>query len=900
MHKLSTIALAVSVATLSGVATAQQQLEDATEASEQRIERISVTGSRVLRTEAESAAPIQVFTAEDIELSGVTSMELLLQQMSASAGFGGNQTSAYWVGGGWGTTQVNLRGLGVNRTLVLLNGRRVVNGGTGANAAVDLNTIPVAMIERVEVLKDGASAIYGADAVAGVVNIITRKNFEGFMAEGRFASTDKSDGEETSLNMMFGTSSDRGRLTTTLSYRSTSEVNMADRAACALAETSPGQLNCFGSAATPGGRAVITSGPETGRQINFNQTPGGDPKGFETYSAAVHNVDFFNMLNAVNPVTTLSFASFGDYRIGQETYAFAEVLFNNRQSNQIATPGTVRNIDYSADHPDNPVGEDIRIVQRRLEEAGPRHFEQDVNTFRFVTGLNGLYDNNWAWEVAYNFGRTTGNDAADNIANLERLARAIDPETCGNGVPCADLIGLGNMSQEALDYILFRINDYGGNQQRSLTANIAGDLFETRNGSIPIAFGIEHRKETGWREPDSSVVAGIMNTNRQEPLRGEYTVSEAYVETSLPLIVDRDFADYVALDLAYRYSDYDTFGSDGNYKLGLHWTVNDHLKLRATQSTAFRVPNIPELFGGIGEGNLTTTDPCSGWDQPGANPTVAANCQADGVPAGYTQAGSTVLTRTGGNPNLQPEDANTFTAGLVWDVPFVEGLQFTLDYFDIKIENAIRGVAGSTKLAACYNSENLSHPFCSSDTFTRDPLTGAVNFLSAQPDNVATETISGVDASVYYRTQLFGLDARFNLNMTYLDEYTLEPFEGANPIRYAGKITGGSGSFTRLRSDASATFSADRWQFHYGVRMIGSADDINASPGDIGSSVSNVFYHNVQGAWFFDDNWTLSAGVNNLFDKKAPYIRSWTDANTDTMTYDLMGRQMYLKLRYQF
>lgn len=896
-HKLSILALAMTV--VPGVTYAQVN-DVAMETQQKPVERIAVTGSRVLRTEAESAAPIQVLTAEDIELSGVTSMEMLLQKMSVSAGFGGSQGNAYWVGGGYGTTQVNLRGLGVNRTLVLLNGRRVVNGGTGANAAVDLNTIPVNIIERVEVLKDGASAIYGADAVAGVVNIITRKNFEGFMVDGRFASTDKSDGEETSFNIMLGTASERGRLTSSLSYRTTEAINMGDRADCALAEVTPGELSCVGSASTPGGRAVITSGPETGNQINFNQVVGGPAKGYEAYNPDVHNVDNFPMLNAMSPVTTLGFSSFGDYRLSDETYVFAEVLYNSRKSNQIATPGTLRDIDYAADHPDNPVGEDIRILQRRLEEGGARLFSQNVNTFRVVTGFDGLYDDNWAWGVSYNFGRTTGNDMADNVVNLERLGKAIDPDVCGVGIPCADLLGYGNISQDALDYILFKNTSYGGNEQRSFTANVAGDLFQTRNGAIPVAFGVEHRKERGWNEPDSSIVAGVMNTNRKEPLRGQYTVSEAYVETSIPLLADKTFVDYLAVDFAYRYSDYDTFGSAGNYKAGLHWTINDNLKLRATKSTAFRVPNIPELFGGMDEGNLRTSDPCSGWDQSGADPTIAANCQADGLPAGYTQIGSTVLTRTGGNPELGPEDADTFTAGLVWNVQFIEGLQVTIDYFDIKIENAIRGVSGSTKLAACYGSENMSHPFCSDATYTRDPLTGAVNFLSAQPDNVATETVSGVDASVFYNTQLFGLNARFNVNMTYLDEYTLAAFAGADPIRYAGKITGGNGSFTRLRSDASATFSSDQWQLHYGVRMIGSANDINADPGDIGAHVDNVFYHNVQGSWFVDKNWTVSAGVNNLLDKKAPFIQSWTDANTDTMTYDLMGRQLYIKARYQF
>lgn len=899
MNKISKTSLALSL----GLLPVQQVLaqDESQPAAQQSYERIAVTGSRVLRTEEESAAPVQVFTAEDIEATGLTSMELVLQRMSASAGYGGNQTSAYWNSGGWGTTQVNLRGLGANRTLVLLNGRRVVNGGTGANSSVDLNTIPLTMVDRIEVLKDGASAIYGADAVAGVVNVITRKSYDGFMAEGRVAGTEHGDGGERSVNLMLGAGSDRGRIVTTASYRSTDEVNMADRAPCALAETVPGELNCVGSASTPGGRAVITSGPNQGNMINFNQPGAEHPNGYQPYDPILHNVNSFASLNAVNPVTTLSFSSFGDYRLGRDTTAFAELLYNNRRSNQIGTPGTLRDIDYAADHPDNPVGENIRIVQRRLDEAGPRGFEQDISTFRVVTGFNGLLDNNWAWEVAYNYGRTSGSDASTNIVNLERMERAINPETCGTeAVPCANLLGYGNISQEALDYMLFRISSDGGNEQRSLTANIAGDLFETARGVIPVAFGIETRTERGWSEPDSSVVAGIMNTNRSEPLRGQYTVNEAYVETSIPLLESQRFADYVAVDFAYRYSDYDTFGSDGNYKVGLHWNVNQNLKLRATQSTAFRVPNIPELFGGIGEDFLTTTDPCSGWDQPSANPTVAANCQADGVPAGYIQLGTNVLTQMGGNPDLGPEDAQTFTAGMVWDVNYVEGLQVTLDYFDIKIENAILGVAGSTKLAACYNSEGLSHPFCSADNFTRDPLTGAVDFLSAQPANVATETISGVDASAYYRTQVMGMNTTFNLNLTYLDEYTVEPFAGVQPIQYAGYITGGSGSYARLRSDASVTFGRENWQVNYNVRMIGSADDINASPGDIGAIAPTVFYHDLQGVYVLSDNWRLTLGANNLFDKKPPYIQSWTDASTDTMTYDLMGRRLYAQVRYEF
>jgi outer membrane receptor protein involved in Fe transport len=895
----SPLAVAIAVA-FAPASTAMAQQANETSAADAD-ERITVTGSRLQRVEAESAAPVQVFTAEDIEVSGVTSVELILQKMSASAGFAGNQSNAYWTGNGYGTAQVNLRGLGINRTLVLLNGRRIVNGGTGANSSVDLNMIPVEVIQRIEVLKDGASAIYGADAVAGVVNIITKKGYEGFSIEARMGSTDEGEGQDRNVNMIIGASSDKGRVMATLGYRSSDEINMADAAGCALGELTPGQLDCFGSSSTIGGRATILTGPNAGDRINFNQDPNGDGDFYEPYSSAAHNFAFFPYLNAVNPITNWNFSTFADYQLSADTTVFTEVLYNNRKSDQLATPGTLRGIEFAADHPTNPVGEAIRLDGRRLLEGGPRIFFQDVNTFRTVVGLNGYLDNGWQWDVAYNYGRNTAIDGMTNIVNMERLAQGLDAENCGsNGATCIDLLGYGGLDQEALDHIMFRTTDNGGNEQRSLSANISGDLFDLPAGWVPFALGVEHRKEKGWRHPDSSIAAGIMNTNQADPIEGSYTVNEVYVETAVPVLRDQAFAQDLSLELAYRYSDYDTFGSDGNYKVGLQWRINDAFKVRATQSTAFRIPNIPELFGGVAEGNLTTTDPCDGWDQAGADPTVAANCQADGVPAGYEQFGATVLTTVGGNPDLKPEDAETFTAGLVWDVQFVDNLQVTLDYYNIDIEDAIQTIPGSTKLAACYNSENMSHPFCSADHFTRDSLTGDINFLSAQPTNAATEKVSGLDLAMFYKTNVIGWDSDFSWNMSYLNEYTFAPFAGAPEIEYAGYITGGRGSYTHLRSNATATFVKDAWRFHYGIQYIGGADDINASPGDIGDHAPSVFYHNAQGTYFVNEKLSVTAGANNLFDKQPPYIQSWTDANTDTMTYDLLGRQLYLKVRYSF
>ena len=232
--------------------------QNAPEVAKGSPEKLQVTGSRINlnREQIAGVGPVTVLDRESIERSGAVSVETLLQRLPASAGFAGNQTSAYWTSNGWGTAQVNLRGLGINRTLVLLNGRRVVNGGTGANSSVDLNMIPVAMIERIEVLRDGASSIYGADAVAGVVNIITKRALNGGEIAARYGETSRSDGDESSIDLTWGLVGERGSLMTSISYANSGPVSMASRAPCDLGERN-GRLECVNNSSTLGGRARL-------------------------------------------------------------------------------------------------------------------------------------------------------------------------------------------------------------------------------------------------------------------------------------------------------------------------------------------------------------------------------------------------------------------------------------------------------------------------------------------------------------------------------------------------------------------------------------------------------------------------------------------------------------------
>ncbi len=894
-------AIAAVLATAGGTAHAQEAGGAATSMQE-----VTVTGSRIKRQDLEGVGPVAVLDAAYIESTGVTSTESLLQRMSVSAGVAGNQTNAYWTSGGWGTAQVNLRGLGANRTLVLLNGRRVVNGGTGANSAVDLNMIPTSLIERIEVLKDGASALYGADAVSGVVNIVTKSGFEGLEFASKFGQTTESDGEEFSASATFGVASEKGSLVAALSYVDTQEINMADREPCGYA-VSGDQLVCSGSANTSGGRATYLSGPSTGSRINFNQVPGGNGDFFEPYVASVHNIPYFHWLNAVSPIEKTSVALFGDYNLADNVRFFVETLFTDRQTSQIATPATlqsyyvpgvgVSNFNIPATHPTNPTGQNIRLDRRRLVETGVRDTFQETETWRVVAGFAGSFGDSWSWDVAFNKGRNTGIDGSTNVANLQRVYETMF--NCnGTTVPCADYLGVGDITQEVIDYIMFVRRDTGGNEQTSVTANLSGFVFDLPAGKVGLAVGAESRKDRGWRDPDPLVVANIANTNQQTPISGAIEADEMYLELSVPLLRDLPLVRHLEVNAAARYSDYDLFGDDTNYKVGLLWTVVEDLKLRATSSTAFRVPNVPELFGGVSEGQLTTADPCSGWSTLSPTSARYLNCQAAGVPPGYVQIGNVIRTTVGGNPALQPESADTLTVGLVWQPSFLPGFAATVDYWRIELEDSIQSIPGTQKLSQCYNSQGLSHPFCGPTHHTRDPLTGEVNFLSAQPSNIGSEDASGVDLGLTYATTIGALGAVFSANVSYLDEYSVSAFPGAVPIEYAGNITGGRGSYTEYRGDLGATFSANRWSASWTMQYIGEADDINVASG-LGSSVDAVMYHNVQFAYEVTDAIRLAVGADNVFDEDAPFYRSWIDANTDTMTYDLMGSRWYLKVDWR-
>ncbi len=851
------------------------------------LEEVVVTGSRIKQTEANSASPITIINSAAIVDSGISNVEDLLQEMTAAAGPAGNSTNAYWTSNGYGTAQTNLRGLGINRTLVLLNGRRIVNGGTGANVSVDLNMIPTALIERIEVLKDGASAVYGADAVAGVVNIITKKNFDGAQLSMKYGATTESDGENFEFNFTFGGDYDRGNMVVNLSYVESGLVLQTDRAPCPLTEGANG-LECFGSSHTVGGRAHFNDGTE----IQFNQVSGGDGDFFELYNPAIHGFDWFPYLNAVSPMERVNVSFFGTYEFTDSLNLFTEILYANRQGDQIVTPRRIQNTSVSAAFPYNPTGQDLTLKRRRMVEMGAPYFFQETDTLRVVMGLEGLIDNGWSWDASANWGRNTGRDGWTFDIDNERVAQTLDENICstapGAAIPCGDYFGVDELTPELLEYIRYRREGNGGNEMFSLSANLYGDVMSLPAGDIAFATGVENRTEKGWRNPDSTV----LKNGGESEINGSADVTEVYGELSIPLLSDAPLAQSLDISLAARWSDYSAFGSNTTYKLGAVWQINDQITIRSVLSTAFRVPTIVEQEGSTNAENLITVDPCEG-----ATGATATNCQADGVPAGFIQDGNTVLTGVGGNPNVEPEDADTFTFGIVLAPAFLEGFTATIDYFDIEMSNAINSVDGSDQLRLCYLDPSLYAEFCNS--FTRDPITRQVDFLSKRPVNASKEQVSGIDMAFTYSSEIGGFDTLFSFRATHLLKHENQANPAAEVEELRGKITADRGSFAEWRANFGAKVFADRWTASWSARMIGKADDENGG-GPIGSTVDNIFYHDLHFGYDVTDSLRLSLGVDNVLDEKAPYITSWNDVNTDVFTYDLLGQRWFMQASYEF
>jgi iron complex outermembrane receptor protein len=947
-----TFALAVgaTAAAGTGAAFAQEESKDPT-----TLDRIEVTGSRIKRADIETSQPIFSLSREDISAQGLTSVGDVIQNITSN----GSTLNSSFNNGGNGETRVNLRNIGSNRTLVLVNGRRWV-GGTGLGGAVDLNTIPTAAVERIEVLKDGASTIYGSDAIAGVVNVILRSNFEGAEANAYIGSFDKGDGNRQAYDFTIGTSSDRWSAMLGVGYVKEEPVMAGDRAISSVPNF--GTTAGFGnSSTTPQGRMQLR-----GTTRFFVPTPtAGNPAGTKTYDAATDAYNFAPDNYLLTPQERKSLFASGTLDITDNVRFKVTTTYNERVSEQLLAAGPINlgtsapgtngsNIFISSQSIYNPYGVDVTSIQYRPVETGGRSFNQEVSTYAFNGGLEGNFDlgeRTFDWEAGYFYGENKRYDTTYGLYNISALRNALGASfrdaqgvaRCGTPtaviagcVPLNLLSGGGGITPEMAAYSSFVAHDSRGYKQKTYYANIGGDIVDLPGGPLAFSFGMEHRTESGFDQPDAIVNTGDTTGNARKSTAGGYSLDEAYLELAVPVLADVPFAKLLDFSIATRYSDYSNFGDTLNSKFGFRWKPIDDLMVRGNWSEGFRAPSIAELFTGQSDTFQTMADPCRGFLGAVANTDRPASCAAAGIPA-YVQPNNQIRTTTGGNPDLGPEKSTSKTLGFVYSPSWAEGLDISLDWWEIEIKEALVTLTAQTIADNCYRNGDAGA--CA--LITRAP-DGQISGLNATPNNVGTLFNEGYDLTVGYRLPETAWGKfRVVWDTTYLAKSTSDSnADGSisdDPVtgdggNLVGEYQGGSARSNnwRIRSNISlnwekgdfgatwfvryysaqeeqcqGTLLAQRFNVCSDPNRITNLDgnDANLTPDGPQLRPQNKIPSTVynDASVYFNAPWNarITVGVNNLFDKDPPRASS-TFANSFDPQYEIPGRFIYFRYSQKF
>lgn len=935
------LALSVSVAAASLSASNIALAQDASSA-ENSIEKISVTGSRIKRTDLESASPVTVIDRSQIELTGISDVGDFIQSLPSMSGSPIGTTTN---NGGNGSVQINLRGLGATRTLTLVNGKRTVDGG-------DYQAIPAAMIERVEILKDGASAIYGADAVAGVVNIITRKDFDGVSVSAQTAEFFDTDGSgQTTFSVIAGREYDRGNFVFGVERVSQDEAFQRDvpwdfmqnsyyiyPAAAGGCENDPTTCYPIGSSRIPESRLPFYSQgtfligtpasadnqaglmvPHDGRTynyapVNYLQTPYERTNvfaegTFEISDSILFSTEFrLNKRTSAQQLAPLPFTGgdpmyngFYDDPASGETVAFTGISQDNYYLRQAVDL-------YNTANGTSLVYEPVVNPRRRMIETN-RRFEQDITQYQWNATLNGELDNDMSWEAYVSEGSRSNSSTDFGQFAGSRLSNALGPsaDLDGDGSPecytdiansgtliqgCVplNLFGGGTvdaggnptattLTQEMLDYVSLDTIDSITQTQRLAGLNLAGYGLELPGGELGWSVGWSYWKQTLDIVLDSAKTIGAVTGNVGASTNGVTTNNAVSGEIYAPLFDNGEQS--IALKAGIRYDDWDVIGSDVTYQLGFEATVIPTVKLRSTYGTVFRAPTISNLFGGVIDGFPTYSDPCI---PEGSDP----------LPPGCAQVGVQLDTQTnakqGGNPNLDPEEGQTLTVGVVWSPDIGDdNFSITADYWDVELEKGISSLGVTAILNDCYLNETAAA--CA--LITRD-ASYAVTQVLDQPLNLNEFTAKGVDLEFRYSTSRDFGNLSSTLIWTHLLERGTRQFAGGPLTDFKGTYS--NGSFATNKANLSLTYQKDDFSVSYLGEYISSLD-VEANYSSYDYEVEAQYYSDLAFGYTYD-KFKVAAGITNITDEAPPYIDPGFNASTDPSTYRMFGRGYYLRLTY--
>jgi iron complex outermembrane recepter protein len=902
-------------------------------------EEVVVTGSRLKTTNATSENPVTVVTSADIARSSAQTIEDVLQKLPA---IGSSGVYGVTNNGGQGASCTDIRNLGINRTLVLVNGRRFVHTGNFGFDCVDLNNIPLALVDRIEVLKDGASAVYGADAVAGVINIILKKNFSGteLRVNGSIA-TDVGDARTGELSATTGANFDRGNVTLSIDYENEEPVMQKDRpwAVPVQGNNTVGKPSTLGSGIPPSGFVFDDSNsthplpngttffPAVGKTTPFTGGPS-------------QRYDYGKDQYLSQQLEKESFVGTGHYDFNDNITGFLETYFTHRTSEaqlapQPVTGGLTSNVPDAFVIPaGNPYltqlfGADQGAVDeyKRVAEFGDRASGSSADTFQINTGIEGTLGWGWDYSTFFTYGESDNVLTASNEVNFARLEQEVgfkqepappgtaDPSTFGvydpsvcvaaNGCVLINPFGPGSISQAGANYAKFTevatskftLRTFGG----SVTNN---DVYDLPYGPLGVTLGAEHRRESGEYSPDNLVDSGVTLENAQSPTKGAFSVSELYGEVKIPILTNLPFAKDLHVDLGGRFYDYNTFGSGETWKAGFNYTPFDGIRFRGSIGDAFRQPSVQELFGGQSLSFNTAGDPCANSKSYGSKAgIVAANCAAQGINVNtFNQLGNQqVQTITGGNPNLNPETARTETIGTVIEPPFIPRLAITADYWRTKIANEIGTVQTQDILDGCYTSAGFSNPFCQ---LIAPRVAGQqLSTVTATDQNLGELRTDGMDigATYTYLLPAYG-SLTFQTDLQLLFDYKFQNLPNGPFINNAGMLNvqnDGSG-LPRQRDNTNITWNYGDFSFGYEFRILSGVENypILNPKTNINVGEGTIIYHDIN-LNYTHRGISVNVGVNNLLDKAPPFVFD-TATNTDPSVYDIFGRVVYVKTTIKF
>ncbi|WP_076070884.1 TonB-dependent receptor domain-containing protein [Sphingomonas montana] len=929
---------------------------------EQAEGEILVTGSRIRRNVLDEPTPVTTVNQTAIDRSGLTSIADVLQRLSSSAGgintkFNLSSNSGNPPDGGGisaGSAEIDLRYLSAKRTLVLVDGIRYVNGtaGYGIPASVDLNTIPIGMIDRVEMLQSAATPQYGSDAIAGVVNIITKAKQRGLQASAQVGSFRQGDGVTQDYEFSYGTGGSTTDVVFGGSYVKQDSVRASDRAisrfavpygtSCAAGGCDPDSglghfvVNDFGNPANAAGLDLTLKQPVlTGRTRFDPANPTGPNSDFKTQTPADHlNIKPYNYV--LTPSERYSGWLSVRQEIGSGTTLRARAAYTHRSSVNQAGPITLgvgpgaRNgnlldtINVDATNAFNPFGvtldagadgrpSNYQYVARRLVETNGRRHSQTVDTMSLAATLNGSFNlgsRRFYWDANASIGlNDADHELAGNVNGL-RAQQALGPAAGCTGacVPLNLFGGPGSITPAMLDYVTFTQRDSSSQELYDYTTNLSGELFDLPAGAVGIAVGYEHRLQRGSFNSDPIVAAGYAADIPAKSYAGRFDVDEVYGEVRVPLFRDVPAIHSLEVNGAVRHSSYSTFGSNTSFSGGAIWKPIPDLLLRGSYAESLRAPSIGELNGSASVFAAIFSDPCSDLNgragRPAASETVRRNCVANGVPANgsYIETATAIPVVTGGNMDLQPEQSRTLLFGGAYSPDWARrggwasALTLEANYYDIKLDNAIASVGADFLLGRCAETGDVQ----SCGATTRIP-SGRITQINARLVNIGGIRTRGLDVNLAYRSPQTGIGS-FGLGVqsTFLFEYAEQL-----------PISGGLASVDRVGTERGSPDQA------YPRRKVNGTLDWRL--GAVGASVTGRyisgvtetandnrlaarFYGDVQLSYalpFLDRRPVLTVGVNNLFDQDPPACFSCTLNSFDPTTYDLPGQFGYVRVSFR-